>query len=54
MPSPDVIAELDFDDLASLQGAFRSPAGQETAADITDNMARWASVHSRVCELEDV
>lgn len=46
------IAELDFDDLASLQAAFRSSAGQETAADIA-NLARLASVHSMTYELED-
>ncbi|SRR6266567_143624 len=48
-----VIAELDFDDLASLQKAFESPAGQQTGADVT-NLARWASVHSMIYELEDL
>jgi uncharacterized protein (TIGR02118 family) len=46
------IAELDFDDMASLNEAFQSAAGRETAADVA-NLARGARVHSMIFELED-
>jgi uncharacterized protein (TIGR02118 family) len=48
-----LIAELDFDDMAALREAFRSPEGQATAADVA-SLAAGASVHSMVYELEDV
>jgi uncharacterized protein (TIGR02118 family) len=47
------MAELDFDDMASLQEAFRSRAGQETAADVANLAAYGARVHSMIYELED-
>lgn len=48
-----LVAELDFDDIASLKKAFQSPEGQATAADVAI-LAAGASVHSMVYELEDV
>ena len=48
-----LIAELDFDDLASLQRAFRSAEGQATADDVA-HLAAHARVRSMVYELEDV
>ncbi len=48
-----LVAELDFDDMASLQHAFKSPEGQETAADIVE-LAGGTGVHSMIYELEDV
>jgi uncharacterized protein (TIGR02118 family) len=47
-----LIAELDFDDIASLQKAFQSPEGQATAADVT-NLAASVRVNSMVFELEE-
>jgi uncharacterized protein (TIGR02118 family) len=47
-----LVAELDFDDVASLRGAFQSPEGQATAADVAV-LAAGAAVHSMVYELED-
>ena len=48
-----LIAELDFDDMASLRKAFQSPQGQATAADVA-SLAAGARVHSMVYELEEV
>lgn len=48
-----LVAELDFDDMASLRNAFQSPEGQATAADVAV-LAAGASAHSMVYELEDV
>jgi uncharacterized protein (TIGR02118 family) len=48
-----LVAELDFDDMASLRQAFRSAEGQATAADVA-NLAAHARVRSMVYELEDV
>lgn len=47
------IAELDFDDLASLQHGFQSAEGQAAAADV-NHMAAGARVRSMIYELEDV
>lgn len=47
-----LIAELDFDDLASLKKAFESPEGQATGADVA-RLAAGARVHSMVYELEE-
>ena len=47
-----LIAELDWDDMASLRRDFASPLGQETGRDV-DNLAKLcAGVHSMVYELE--
>jgi uncharacterized protein (TIGR02118 family) len=48
-----LIAELDFDDLTSLQAGFQSPEGQATASDVA-NLARQAPVRSMTYELEDL
>ena len=48
-----LVAELDFDDLDSLQAAFQSRAGRDTAADIA-NLAQYATVESVIYELEDL
>ena len=49
------IAELDFDDLASLREAFASPAGRATAADVTTlSSTAGARVRSMTYELEDL
>ena len=49
------VAELDFDDLASLREAFASPAGRATAADVTMlSSAAGARVRSMTYELEDL
>jgi uncharacterized protein (TIGR02118 family) len=48
-----LIAELDWDDMESLEAAFRSPQGQATAADVV-NLAPEGGVRSMVFELEEV
>jgi uncharacterized protein (TIGR02118 family) len=49
------IAELDFDDLASLREAFATPAGQATAADVTTLASTaGAQMRSMTYELEDL
>ena len=50
-----LIAELDFDDMASLRKAFQSSEGQTAAADATSLAASAGTqMHSMVYELEDV
>ena len=49
------IAELDFDDMASLQRAFQSPEGRATSEDVTYMAASFsADVQSMIYELEDL
>jgi uncharacterized protein (TIGR02118 family) len=48
------IAELDWDDMASLQLAFRSPEGRATADDIARLSELSPGVKSMIYELEDV
>jgi uncharacterized protein (TIGR02118 family) len=48
-----LIAELDFDDLPSLQAAFQSPEGQATAGDVV-TLAQGATVRRLIYELQDV
>ena len=48
-----LVAELDFDDLASLHAAFQSPQGHATAADVA-KLADNAAVKSMIYELEDL
>ncbi|MGH3470670.1 MAG: EthD family reductase [Nocardioidaceae bacterium] len=48
-----VVAEIDFDDLGSLQAAFQSPQGRATAADAA-LLAEQASVQMMIYELEMV
>lgn len=47
-----LIAELDWDDMETLEAAFRSPQGRATAADVA-NLAPEGRVRSMVFELED-
>jgi uncharacterized protein (TIGR02118 family) len=49
-----LMAELDFDDMASLRKSFESAAGQATAADVANLAATGARAHSMIYELEDV
>ena len=47
-----LIAELDWDDMASMQRDFDSPLGQEAARDV-DNLSRLCpGIHSMVFEVE--
>ena len=46
-----LVAELEWDDMASLQRAFESPEGKATAADIANFAPE--GVRSMVYELED-
>ena len=48
-----LVAELDWDDMASLQAAFASPEGRATAADVAE-LAPEGGVRSVVFEVEDV
>ncbi|WP_037603469.1 EthD family reductase [Streptacidiphilus rugosus] len=48
-----LVAELDFDDMASLQAAFRSPEGRRVAAN-AGVLAAGTGVRSMVFEVEDV
>jgi uncharacterized protein (TIGR02118 family) len=49
-----LIAELDWDDMAALQLAFRSPEGRATADDIARLSELSPGVKSMIYELEDV
>jgi uncharacterized protein (TIGR02118 family) len=49
------IAELDFDDMTSLQKAFQSPEGRATSDDVTHMAAAFGvDVQSMIYELEDL
>jgi uncharacterized protein (TIGR02118 family) len=48
------IAELDWDDMASLQRAFQSPEGRATSEDVANLAEFCADVQSMFYELEDV
>lgn len=47
-----LIAELDWDDMASLREAFRSPEGEATARDLSSFAP--SGVHSMIYELEEL
>jgi uncharacterized protein (TIGR02118 family) len=47
-----LVAELDWDDLAALQEAFRSPEGQATAQDVPK--LADTGVRSMIYEVEEV
>jgi len=50
-----LVAELDWDDTASMQRDFASPAGQESARDVDNNLAKLSpGIHSMVYELEEL
>lgn len=46
-----LIAELEWDDMASLQRDFASPLGQETARDVDHLAELCPGIHSMVYEL---
>jgi uncharacterized protein (TIGR02118 family) len=48
------IAELDWDDMASLRRAFESPAGRATSEDVAHLAALSPDPQSEIYELEDV
>lgn len=48
-----LVAELEWDDMASLQRDFKSELGQETARDVDNLAALCPGVRSMVFELED-
>jgi uncharacterized protein (TIGR02118 family) len=48
-----LVAELEWDDMASLQRDFKSQLGQETARDVDNLAALCPGVRSMVFELED-
>ena len=50
---PYLVAELDFDDLAALNAAISSPAGEAAAADGA-HLSANATVESAIYVLEDV
>lgn len=48
-----LVAALDWDDMASLQHDFASPAGQETARDVEYLETLCPGLHSMILELEN-
>jgi uncharacterized protein (TIGR02118 family) len=48
------IAELDWDDMASLRGAFESPEGRATSEDVAHLAELSPDPQSEIYELEDV
>jgi uncharacterized protein (TIGR02118 family) len=48
-----LVAELDWDDMASLRAAFESPEGRATAKDVA-NLAPRGGVRSMVYEVEEI
>jgi uncharacterized protein (TIGR02118 family) len=48
------IAELDWDDMASLRRAFESPEGRATSEDVANLAELSPGVQSMIFELEDV
>jgi uncharacterized protein (TIGR02118 family) len=49
-----LVAELDFDDMATLRAALQSPEGRAVSADVVNLQATGASLRTMVCELEEV
>ncbi|HKT04834.1 MAG TPA: EthD family reductase [Rugosimonospora sp.] len=47
-----LVAELDWDDMASLEAAFASPVGQETARDVAEFLPH-SGLRSMVFEVAD-
>ncbi len=48
-----LVAELEWDDMASLQQDFKSELGQETARDVDELATLCPGIRSMVFELED-
>ena len=53
-PKPYLVAELDWDDMASLQADFASPLGRENARDASTLGALCTGVRSILVELDDI
>jgi len=49
-----LVVMLDWDDLAALQSALGSEAGQRAAEDATANLARYATFRGLILQLEEV
>ena len=49
-----MIAELDWDDMASLQAALGSEAGSRAAEDAMENLARLTTFRAMILQLDDV
>jgi uncharacterized protein (TIGR02118 family) len=48
-----MIAELDWDDMASLEQDFSSPLGQEIARDV-DTLSAWCpGLHSMIADIQE-
>ena len=53
-PKAYLVAELEWDDMASLRQDFASPLGAETARDVDHLATLCAGVRSTIVEFEDV
>ena len=53
-PQAYLVAELDWDDMASLQTDFASPLGRETASDVDRLATLCSGIRSTLVELENV
>jgi hypothetical protein len=48
------VVMLDWDDMAALEAALGSEIGQRIADDATSNLARYATFHGMILQLEEV
>jgi len=49
-----MVVMLDWDDMAALEAALGSEIGQRIAEDATSNLARYATFHGMILQLEEV
>jgi uncharacterized protein (TIGR02118 family) len=49
-----MVVMLDWDDMAALETALGSEIGQRIAEDATSNLARYATFHGMILQLEEV
>ncbi len=49
-----MIVMLDWDDMAALEAALGSEAGQHIAKDAVENLARYATFRGMIMQLDDV
>jgi uncharacterized protein (TIGR02118 family) len=50
-----LVAELDWDDMDSMQADFQSPLGQEVGQDVAENLEKLCpGMQSMIIQLEDV
>jgi hypothetical protein len=49
-----IVVMLDWDDMAALEAALGSEIGQCIAEDATSNLARHATFHGMILQLEEV